>query len=381
MDTILWLSFVNWDHIYEQRVHHLIRALARRYRIVFIETKMPYLTKLCTLLSNPSRFFNGTCRHYDDNIEILFLYSIFPGIAMKIAPFLYKFNGIFLKGALMRYLRMKNIVHFIIGTSEPFLFSSVISSLGADKIFYDCSDDYLHFKSSGPHAHVIEKSLIQLADIVFVSSRKLLELKSRLAPRMMHYLPNAVDYARFQEYLMTERKILWETKPVVGYVGHIAEWIDFDLIAHLLRSNPNLFFVFIGMVEGNVRTVFSSLQRRFENIINIPPQPYNRIAVYINSFNVAIIPFRRTPIVEAVDPLKLYEYAACGKPIVSTYWNELEPHRGMIYLASSKNQFSDYLRIAIHSQQTAKLKTFAMENTWQKRAECLENLLQATISL
>jgi glycosyltransferase involved in cell wall biosynthesis len=106
-------------------------------------------------------------------------------------------------------------------------------------------------------------------------------------------------------------------------------------------------------------------------------KPYEMLGAYIAAMDVCIIPLKVNELMRSADPNKLYEYAACGRPIVTMKHSEdLEPLRGMIFLAGSREDFVEGIRMALASgADQDKLREFARRRSWQARADEIASLI------
>lgn len=95
-----------------------------------------------------------------------------------------------------------------------------------------------------------------------------------------------------------------------------------------------------------------------------------------------IIPHRRDDYTKAIDSLKLYEYFACGKPVVATDIPVIREHGHVVYIAKDGDDFVQKLEEALVSFTPARgalQRSIAMQNTWDKRVEQLSFLIQAAL--
>jgi glycosyltransferase involved in cell wall biosynthesis len=94
-------------------------------------------------------------------------------------------------------------------------------------------------------------------------------------------------------------------------------------------------------------------------------------------FHVEIIPFRLSPLTHATDPVKLYEAAAAGRPVVATPMESLRPfaRRGVVRLAGTAEDFVREIGAAAREREAAaaRQRAFARENTWDVRAAALDS--------
>ena len=123
--------------------------------------------------------------------------------------------------------------------------------------------------------------------------------------------------------------------PRVGFVGAIFRWLDLELVARAMKSLSNVSFVFIGPLEHE--GIIAHL-RQFPNFHHLGVKPYETVPAYVNAFDVCLCPFKTDRVGQAVDPVKIYEYFALGKPVVATAIHELVKLQPMTYIADNVNE-------------------------------------------
>lgn len=137
-------------------------------------------------------------------------------------------------------------------------------------------------------------------------------------------VPNAVQYDDFQADstqgwpemdLFKER-----AEVIIGYYGAIAEWIDFDIIQYCASLRKHWTFLLVGETYPGVRIP------RLENIVVWERQDYKKIPYLLQNMDVAIIPFKINDITINTSPVKVFEYMAGGKPVVSTELPEVKKY-------------------------------------------------------
>lgn len=229
------------------------------------------------------------------------------------------------------------------------------------------TDEIAKFESVPDEILLLEKWAVEKADHVLVTSSPLQErLKSFRED--VKYLPNAVDYDFYHsadrtvppEYMRIEG-------PKVVYIGAMEYWFDVGLVGFLADLNPEVNFILIGNPQIDV----SELQS-IKNICFTGPKPYVELPGYLWNADVGIIPFKKMPLIEAVSPLKLYEYMACRLPVVSTRWKELERIDSPALLADTYEDFAGKLACALATEQDENLanlcQDFVKNNSWEGRA-------------
>ena len=146
--------------------------------------------------------------------------------------------------------------------------------------------------------------------------------------------------------------------------------LDVDLIAYLARENPNKSLVMIGWVWPNLKTIIQQKLKPFTNIYWLGRKSYREALAYLRGFDVAIVPHLQNEFNRFTDPLKIYEYLAAGKPVVSTPANNLPGFKQLIYSANTPEEFNNCLRTAISETNTTLIKerrALAEANAWPVR--------------
>lgn len=248
---------------------------------------------------------------------------------------------------------------------------------------YDYLDDYtLH----GGNLAQVERDhldMVKRADVVLVTAQRLLE---QVAPMRADaaLCPNAVDYDHFHclagvttppDDLQT---IVAQGKPIIGYYGALARWFDYDLLFAVAQRRTDLNFVLIGSdYDGTVR------KHRVLNLPNVGwlgVRPYADLPKYLYWFDVATIPFCISPVTQATSPIKLFEYFAGGKPVVTTPLQECLRYPGVL-VAQDADEFSAQLDAALglahDAGYLASIDEIARANTWDARAQQILELIQA----
>lgn len=137
-------------------------------------------------------------------------------------------------------------------------------------------------------------------------------------------LAGRVDPSKVLEWGMAVDTTFWHRGPApprwtFGFFGHLMPWIDYDAVEHLAEAMPQDPVVLIGPVHGASQARLAALCRRCANVQWIGAQPYERLPELTRSIEVMLLPRVSTPLSDACDPVKLYEYLAAGKPVATTF--------------------------------------------------------------
>jgi glycosyltransferase involved in cell wall biosynthesis len=97
-------------------------------------------------------------------------------------------------------------------------------------------------------------------------------------------------------------------------------------------------------------------------------------------FDVGLIPFLVNPLTLATNPIKLYEYFACGMPVVSTALPEVASYAPLAYLAGSAEEFARQVSAALAEQdpeRRAARRQVAQQESWETRVAELSGLIES----
>jgi GT2 family glycosyltransferase/glycosyltransferase involved in cell wall biosynthesis/chromosome segregation ATPase len=242
------------------------------------------------------------------------------------------------------------------------------------RIVYDCMDDHSGFSTVRPEMLRSEDELVRESDLLLTTSQLLYEKMSPKASRTL-LLPNAADFEHFST--PTEFKPLAHLpRPIVGYYGAISDWFDTEMVLKAALARRDWTFVLVGDTFGaDVEGL-----RALENVHLLGEQPYKSLPSYLQSFDVATIPFLITPLTEATNPVKFYEYLSAGKPVVSVDLPELAPYRDFYYSARDASSFVRQVERALaenSSEAIADRREFGRRNSWGQRYELLGSSLRS----
>jgi glycosyltransferase involved in cell wall biosynthesis len=213
-------------------------------------------------------------------------------------------------------------------------------------VVYDLIDDLSVFPYDQAFLCANHVRMLETADVVFYVAHR---LRPELAGREAHYLPNAVEYERFADPAPGElldprfHQVLQTGRPVAGYYGALASWFDVGLLAAVAQRRPDWSFVLIGHALADAPSL-RLLQRR-PNVLVMEAQPYQKLPSYLARFTTATIPFVVNRITEATSPLKLFEYFAGGRPVISTPLPECAAFEEVL-IVRSPHEFSAALDTA-----------------------------------
>ena len=237
------------------------------------------------------------------------------------------------------------------------------------RVIYDCHDLWEGFQSIGSDLLASESDLFAISDSVLFSSQWLMELKAsehNAIARKSAILRNAV---RAEDFDFLPRRSRSGRKSV-GYVGSLDFWFDVESVRLAATRHPEWEFLLFGRIESNE----INRLRRLSNIRLMGEVAYSTLRFHLGSIDVCMIPFKISPLTLATNPLKLYEYFACGHPVVSSPLPEVQEFNDLVYVASTPEQFVSQLEAAMdENDMSAALgrRVVAERESWTARCAAI----------
>jgi len=267
--------------------------------------------------------------------------------------------------------------------THPGLVEAIPRSLNHLPIVYDCMDDALGFLTSENRLALLtrlEHELVARAAMILCSSVRLCErLISRYGPSIESKLTlvrNGISQTMLRETAAAASMatdIARGNSAKIAYFGTIAEWFDFEVLLAALNRNTTIEFHLAGPIS--VRTVPQHERLKFHK-----PVRHEGLAAFAADFDGFVMPFRKCPLTEAVDPVKLYEYLAFGKEVLTVGYEEIERFSQFVHFYRTLPEFLELIdqlaaktlkRKNVASDRSA----FLAQNTWHARCNNICELL------
>lgn len=238
---------------------------------------------------------------------------------------------------------------------------------------YHCIDDISQEPYTARHGVRLESEAVRKADIVTVTAHQLKRIYEKENPNI-HILHNAVDISTFRK--ATEKKL---DRPkelegikgkIIGFTGNLDHVrIDYKLIKKVALAHPDKTLVLVGPV--NSREIYELGIDQLPNVVLTGSKPHEELPGYLQHFDCALIPFLCNKLTESIYPLKINEYLAAGKAVVSTSFSEdIKSFGKYIYLAQDQEDFLRLINQAIDESNGRMFEervNIALQNTWEAR--------------
>jgi glycosyltransferase involved in cell wall biosynthesis len=244
-------------------------------------------------------------------------------------------NGLRFARAIRRTLHEQGWDDYIAWCRVPASYHA-LRHLQPRAVVYDVTDDYeLYARSEREKALTrgLERKLLARADRVFTTTATLRDKMAPFNPDV-RVIPNGVDAAFFETPEREDDPLPAVPRPRIGFVGLVARWMDFELLRKLAARWPGQVVV-VGPVQREVEAELQSIA----GLVHVPKVAHLEVPRYLRAFDVCIMPHETSELRHRADPLKVVEYLAAGKPIVSVALRSLEPLAALVDLAADHDGF------------------------------------------
>jgi GT2 family glycosyltransferase/glycosyltransferase involved in cell wall biosynthesis len=381
MPSIFMFNAISWNSVV-QRQHHFARGLAERGHTVFwieptLSPSRHWLVSKPLQQAAPGVYLIRLPALARDIYSMEWNHSILDAIVDSMAAALSQTAsayGVHHAIALVNYPRWQPLVRHLREQSGW-------------KLAKDCLDDQRAL--AGLYQTVLggyEDWLVERADLLITSS---VVLQQRLLPLRSILLHNATDYDLFSS-ATPSGAFQHLPRPIIGFFGALADWLDMNLIHEAAVHFPDWTFVYIGphTFSNSATEVEWLRQTNLSNIVVLPQMDPRTLAAHLADFDVCIMPFLDIPVTRSMNPVKLYEYLSAGKPTVCRDLPEVRhlvegDASDLISLYSSPREFFSQLQKALDHDSLelrARRQEFAKANDWNDRVDTLSSMLVELIT-
>ncbi len=349
--------------------HHIMRALARENRVLWVNhhgSRVPRLSRrdVRHALRTLGSVAGGTREAH-------------PGIT-TLTPLVLPLPGSRAARAVNRALVVRQIRRAMRGwESRPVQLWSfapdvawLAGRFGEERRVYCCVDEFSAFEGyDAALTRQLEREMMARSDVVLATSRALYEARRGVHP-CVHLVRHGVDDAHFGAALRegpVPADVAGLGRPIVGFFGLIHDWLDAELVAAAARLRPGWSFVLLGEVQRDVGAL-----RACANVHLIGRREYAALPEYCRAFDVAMIPFVVNELTRNVNPIKLREYLAAGRAVVSTPLPEAARYAPQVVTAGTAQEFVAACERAMAEDspaQRAERAAAVAEEGWGRRVE------------
>jgi glycosyltransferase involved in cell wall biosynthesis len=250
-----------------------------------------------------------------------------------------------------------------------------------------------HFRNIGK---MVESQTLKRADRILTINDHLADLVVKMgAPRQKTIVLRAgIDLSQFDLNIdgVKLRNQLGITNQdiVLFFMGFLYNFAGLKEIAANLAQPENKNFKLLVVGEGDAYQELKKIREQFnlqERIMLTGKKSYQEIPAHIAAANICLLPsYVSEPIMQDIVPIKLYEYMAMGKPVISSslpgVMREFGQGNGMTYINKPEEVFDKVNELMLNNsiiELGSKARQFAERNSWDKITDIFENILQEAI--
>ncbi len=276
------------------------------------------------------------------------------------------------------------LIYHLVGT-EPGTTKDDIATLKklGYLIYYDYIDEISSDISPGLGTMCLERHRDLLKDeeiLLVASSDNLYKTATKYRSANTILVPNGV---RLEDWVINDdppvpqelKVIIEQKKPIAGYYGNFATWMNYKFIIALSKNRPNINIVMIGHDYDFKKGDFSESRiSELPNVYILPAKKYCDLKYFSRFFDIGIIPFREYELTKSVSPVKMFEYMAQGIPVVATGLQECKKYSSCLNAENDSDfiqKVDQALTLINNSDYLNLLSRDAQDNTWEVRGKAI----------
>ena len=306
----------------------------------------------------------------EEKIENLIVFSPFmlPSFRSKFSR---KINSLLLAKQIRMLCKKYGMEDCILVTTLPIV-SDLVGRLNEARSIYYCVDEFSQWPGMMKDVmQKMERDLIGKVDLILAASDRLYHSKKD-SQCPVYLLTHGVDVEHFMKADLIETEvpvdIAYIRKPIIGLSGSFVERTDYDIIKHIALTHSDWSIVLIGRILTRATHI-----SKLKNVFFMGPRPYELLPSYLKAFDVCIIPYIVSDgSIFNSSPVKLKEYLASGKPVVSTPIPEVEKFAGIVEMANDKDEFVESIELVLRENSREKIEIrqrAVREDSWDAKAE------------
>jgi len=237
------------------------------------------------------------------------------------------------------------------------------------RVFFDTDHNIIHDENLNQQQQKAQLTTLldagKNSELVLSSTRSMLDWYRENGFTNLYHLRNGITPERFTNLPNIKKQF---SNPVIGYIGTVSKWIDYEAYQELIENNPQWNFPIYG---PSYKTETYKKLQSFKNVHFMGPVKADDVPLVLKSFDVALNLYRNESWLD-VDSMKLYEYLAVGVPVVSLNYhpNLEEDFEHLLYLANDAEEMQAQIRRILDGKHcNPAVDDFIAKSTWDKRIE------------
>lgn len=264
-------------------------------------------------------------------------------------------------------LEREGCTHIVLSIWSP-QYSKALPLIKHDMSMYHINDEYSFARVQQPIS-AEERVLMAGVDEVFIHSPAVMARKAAFCSSST-LTPNGVDFEAFATSRPIPDDLAAIPSPRIGYSGFLKTQLDWELLFATAQQNPQWSFVFVGkaLEQPGLPEVLARIGA-LGNVYFLGGKSSHELAAYPQHFDVCMLPYCVDDYTKYIDPLKLSEYMASGRPAVGTPILPLHPVSDLVALAETPAEWRQAISASLlpdanSPEARAKRQSWAKARTW-----------------
>lgn len=379
--AIVFQGLPRMDHPYASAAMTLAKELSKSHKVYYVEHPLTYKDAM-----KPSNFGKVKSRFsiWKKELPIVRPYRELPDfqviVPSPVTPVNFLPEGSFYQSSndqvrqglwekIEQYLVIEGVSEFIyINSFDPTLWPKKFN-LKPLQTIYHCVDWIGGERYIARHGVSAEKEAMQQADLVICTSEELAQ-KAASYSKQVQVVKNGVWSAHFERPAPLPPDLAEIRQPRLLYAGNIGLRLDYPFLEKAALSNPEWQYVFAGPI--NQREFKGEVLRKLHNVHFLGSRSAEQIPAYMQHADICLLPFEANELTACIYPLKLNEYLAAGKPVLSSRFAKLPEFEEAVNWYSDLDSFEQQVRkcLSHHSEEKRETgKALARNNDWSARVK------------
>ena len=326
------------------------------------------------------------------------VYVVRPGKIFCRCPRFRKWDRWAIRGHcrfLSRVLEQNGTGSFLCWVTHP-KYLPYVEAVKPDKIVYHVYDAYSLSGEWTPELAHAEKVVVAKADLIIAVTQRMADLLPTGAKILTKILPNGADVEAFEQgpELPCPDDLQGIPRPRIGYIGNITPKVDIDLVSALAQFHSEWQWVFVGSFVRGAEDVgggqgFEKAWKRcieLPNVHHLGKKGPEDLPAYVGHMDVNVMCYKSTGKGwwHAGYPLKLHEYLAAGRPVISADLEAIRPFKSVVAIARNVEDWERCIKEAIRGKGRSTVeerRAVARQNSWDARVDDLEKSLLSLMDL
>lgn len=391
---VIFLALARWDGPYSSTALSLARELSHTRPVFYIDNpftwkdvifryREPQIQKRKKALLTGKQIFSSP-NGFPPGLTMVCPPPVWPVNWLpegKIYDRMAAHNNREIVRTIRKVLRKHDISRYIlVNVFNPFYGFELPEGIRPDLSVYYSVDDISQSVYIQKHGPGLEDRHLQTADICLATSSELQRICQEKTSQPVYLLRNAANTALFNravsETLPVPPELQGESRPVIAYTGAIGLRIDYALLKKIAEVHRDKLLLMVGPKSSTFEDVGLD---DMENVRFTGSRPLEALPAYLQHASCAIIPFRCNTLTKSIYPLKLHEYLAAGKSVVSTNFSpDVAEFNDHVFITETHTDFVKTIEKAVlpsDPRTIRKRMEIAAGNSWKVRVEELEEIL------